>query len=65
MTAVDRIQVYQNPPASLSPVAGEAARRWAITYLTAAMSAPPTPGPDGRRPALLWRISGVVISSGL
>lgn len=42
VTAVDRVQVYQNPPASLSPVAGEAARRWAITYLTAAMSAPPT-----------------------
>ncbi|MEK8169637.1 TetR/AcrR family transcriptional regulator [Streptomyces sp. M19] len=33
------------PPAALpgcaSPVAGEAARRWAITFLTAAMSAPP------------------------
>jgi hypothetical protein len=42
VTAVDRVQVYQNPPASLSPVAGEAARRWALTYLTAAMSAPPT-----------------------
>jgi len=24
------------------PVAGEAARRWAITFLAAAMSAPPT-----------------------
>jgi hypothetical protein len=42
VTAVDRVQVYQRPPDSLSPVAGEAARRWAITYLTAAMSAPPT-----------------------
>ncbi|MGN9785556.1 TetR/AcrR family transcriptional regulator [Nonomuraea sp. ZG12] len=42
VTAVDRVQVYQRPPDSLSPMAGEAARRWAITYLTAAMSAPPT-----------------------
>jgi AcrR family transcriptional regulator len=42
VTAVDRVQVYQRPPASLSPVAGEATRRWAITYLASAMSAPPT-----------------------
>ena len=43
VTAVDRIQVHnQRPPASLPLVAGEAARRWAITFLTAAMSAPPT-----------------------
>lgn len=43
VVAVDRIDAY-NPPssASLSPVAGEAARRWAITFLAAAMSAPPT-----------------------
>jgi AcrR family transcriptional regulator len=42
VTAVDRVQVYQRPPAGLPPVVGEAARRWAITYLTAAMSAPPS-----------------------
>jgi AcrR family transcriptional regulator len=43
VTAVDRVEVYnRRPPASLSPVAGEAARRWAITFLAAAMSAPPT-----------------------
>jgi len=43
VTAVDRVEVYHRPPAAcLSPVAGEAARRWAITFLAAAMSAPPT-----------------------
>jgi hypothetical protein len=43
VTAVDRVQVYnQRPPASLSPAAGDAARHWAITFLAAAMSAPPT-----------------------
>jgi AcrR family transcriptional regulator len=43
VTAVDRVEVYQQPPpASPSPVAGEAPRRWAITFLAAAMSAPPT-----------------------
>ncbi|MFC8080564.1 TetR/AcrR family transcriptional regulator [Streptomyces sp. NPDC057307] len=43
VTAVDRVEVYQQPsPACQSPVAGEAARHWAITFLTAAMSAPPT-----------------------
>ena len=43
VVAVDRVEVYNRPPsASLSPVAGEAARRWAITFLAAAMSAPPT-----------------------
>ncbi|WP_217171187.1 TetR family transcriptional regulator [Streptomyces sp. AC512_CC834] len=43
VTAVDRLEVYQQPtPGCVSPVAGEAARRWAITFLTAAMSAPPT-----------------------
>jgi AcrR family transcriptional regulator len=47
VVAVDRVDVY-NQPASAgqspaeSPAAGEAARRWAITFLTAAMSAPPT-----------------------
>ncbi|MGH3246210.1 MAG: TetR/AcrR family transcriptional regulator [Trebonia sp.] len=43
VVAVDRVDAY-NPPASASPspVAGEAARRWAITFLAAAMSAPPT-----------------------
>ncbi|MEV6013683.1 TetR/AcrR family transcriptional regulator [Streptomyces sp. NPDC051976] len=43
VTAVDRLEVHQQPsPGCTSPVAGEAARRWAITFLTAAMSAPPT-----------------------
>jgi AcrR family transcriptional regulator len=43
VVAVDRVDAY-NPPSSadLSPVAGGAARRWAITFLAAAMSAPPT-----------------------
>ena len=43
VVAVDRVEVYNQPtPGCLSPVAGEAARRWAITFLAAAMSAPPT-----------------------
>ena len=43
VTAVDRVEVYNRPPAACPvPVAGEAARRWAITFLAAAMSAPPT-----------------------
>ena len=37
VAAVDRVDVYNRPP-----VAGEAAKRWAITFLAAAMSAPPT-----------------------
>jgi AcrR family transcriptional regulator len=42
VVAVDRVDVYNQPPsASPSPAAGEA-RRWAITFLAAAMSAPPT-----------------------
>jgi AcrR family transcriptional regulator len=45
VVAVDRVDAY-NPPscADPSPVAGKAARRWAITFLAAAMSAPPTGG---------------------
>jgi len=43
VAAVDRLEVHQQPsPGCTTPVAGEAARRWAITFLTAAMSAPPT-----------------------
>lgn len=43
VAAVDRVEVYnRRAPASLSPVVGEAARHWAITFLAAAMSAPPT-----------------------
>jgi AcrR family transcriptional regulator len=43
VTAVDRVEVYNQPPAACpSPAAGETARRWAITFLAAAMSAPPT-----------------------
>ena len=40
VTAVDRVEAYnRRPPASLSPTAS---RRWAITFLAAALSAPPT-----------------------
>jgi AcrR family transcriptional regulator len=43
VVAVDRVDVYNQPPsASLFPVTGEAPRRWANTFLAAAMSAPPT-----------------------
>ncbi|MBY8861272.1 TetR family transcriptional regulator [Nocardia sp. CA2R105] len=43
VTAVDRVEVYNRcPPACVSPEAGEATQRWAITFLAAAMSAPPT-----------------------
>jgi AcrR family transcriptional regulator len=43
VTAVDRVDVYNQPtPACESPAASEAARSWAITFLAAAMSAPPT-----------------------
>nr|WP_323747760.1 hypothetical protein [Catenulispora rubra] len=43
VVGVDRAEVYNQPtPGCVTPVAGEAARRWAITFLAAAMSAPPT-----------------------
>ncbi|HEY3708868.1 MAG TPA: TetR/AcrR family transcriptional regulator [Amycolatopsis sp.] len=43
VTAVDRVEVYHRRlPDCMPPMAGEAARRWAITFLAAAMSAPPT-----------------------
>jgi AcrR family transcriptional regulator len=43
VTAVDRVDLHnRRPPADPSPAAGEPARRWAITFLAAAMSAPPT-----------------------
>ncbi|MFD1541178.1 TetR/AcrR family transcriptional regulator [Nonomuraea guangzhouensis] len=43
VTAVDRVEVHNRPsPACPPAMAGEEARRWAITFLTAAMSAPPT-----------------------
>jgi hypothetical protein len=43
VAAVDRVELYgRRPPAGLSSAAGEPARRWAITFLAAAMSAPPT-----------------------
>ena len=43
VTAVDRVDVYNRlPDDSPSPVTGEPAKRWAITFLAAAMSAPPT-----------------------
>ncbi|MCO5971900.1 hypothetical protein NDW01_26195 [Actinoallomurus sp. WRP6H-15] len=42
VTAVDRAEVYQQPAtACAAPATGEAARRWAVTFLTAAMGAPP------------------------
>ncbi|MEW2517082.1 TetR/AcrR family transcriptional regulator [Actinacidiphila alni] len=43
VTSVDRLQVHQHPtPGCDSPTPGEAARHWALTFLTAAVSAPPT-----------------------
>src|ERR1700733_15282934 len=43
VVAADRVEVYnQPPPDCVTPVAGEAARGWAIAFLAAAMSAPPT-----------------------
>jgi AcrR family transcriptional regulator len=42
VTAVDRVEVHNHPAASRTPAGGEPARRWAITFLAAAMSAPPT-----------------------
>jgi AcrR family transcriptional regulator len=46
VAAIDRVEVYnQGRPAGPAPAAGEAARRWAITFLAAAMSAPPTGEP--------------------
>jgi AcrR family transcriptional regulator len=42
VVAVDRVEVYNQPCSVNQPtVAGETARRWAITFLAAAMSAPP------------------------
>ncbi|MEV4053830.1 TetR family transcriptional regulator [Amycolatopsis sp. NPDC049688] len=42
VAAVDRAEVHHRPvPGCPAPVPGEAARRWAITFLAAAMSAPP------------------------
>ncbi|MET0424118.1 MAG: TetR/AcrR family transcriptional regulator [Actinoplanes sp.] len=41
VTAVDRVQAHFQP-AGMSRAASEAARSWAITFLAAAMSAPPT-----------------------
>lgn len=43
VTAVDRVDLYNQPtPPRQHSAAGEAARHWAITFLTAAMCAPPT-----------------------
>ncbi|MCS7477983.1 TetR/AcrR family transcriptional regulator [Umezawaea endophytica] len=43
VAAVDRVEVYNRQlPDCVSPAVGDDARRWAITFLTAAMSAPPT-----------------------
>jgi hypothetical protein len=44
VAAVDRGEACHRSAAA-APVAGEAARRWAITFLAAAMSAPPTGTP--------------------
>ncbi|MER7969479.1 TetR/AcrR family transcriptional regulator [Streptomyces sp. NPDC096080] len=44
VTAVDRLEVHQQSvPGCASPGQGVAARRWAVAFLTAAMSAPPPP----------------------
>ncbi|MEU8615468.1 TetR/AcrR family transcriptional regulator [Actinoplanes sp. NPDC048791] len=40
VTAVDRVNLYNQRPSTSG--SGEAARDWAITFLAAAMSAPPT-----------------------
>jgi AcrR family transcriptional regulator len=40
--AVDRVEVYNQPVSASQSPSVEAARRWAITFLAAAMSAPPT-----------------------
>jgi len=40
VTAVDRVNLYNQGPSTSG--SGEAARSWAITFLAAAMSAPPT-----------------------
>lgn len=40
VTAVDRVEAYNRQ--APGGVAGEAAKRWAITFLAAALSAPPT-----------------------
>ena len=42
VTAVDRVEVYNQPTPTCSTAAAGQARRWAITFLTAAMSAPAT-----------------------
>ncbi|MEW2545872.1 TetR/AcrR family transcriptional regulator [Streptomyces sp. NPDC047002] len=43
VTAVDRVDVHNRPsPGCRVPAAGEAARRYAVTFLAAAMSAPPS-----------------------
>lgn len=42
VAAVDRVDVHNRPPSAGPPAPGAAARRWAITFLAAAMSAPPT-----------------------
>ena len=43
VVAVDRANFYNQPPsADQCPAPGRAGRDWAITFLTAAMSAPPT-----------------------
>lgn len=42
VTAVDRVDVYQRGQDGAPAGAVDAARRWAMTFLAAAMSAPPT-----------------------
>ncbi|WNV85540.1 TetR family transcriptional regulator [Umezawaea sp. Da 62-37] len=43
VAAADRVEVHnRRVPTCPSPVEGDDARRWAITFLAAAMSAPPT-----------------------
>jgi AcrR family transcriptional regulator len=42
VTAVDRVQIYNQRPEASPSLAADEARRWSITFLAAAISAPPT-----------------------
>ncbi|MFC4943368.1 TetR/AcrR family transcriptional regulator [Pseudonocardia sp. GCM10023141] len=42
VAAVDRVEAHNQPPPAGCPPTASAARHWAITFLAAAMSAPPT-----------------------
>jgi hypothetical protein len=42
VTAIDRVQIYNQRPEASPSLAADEARRWSITFLAAAISAPPT-----------------------